>query len=79
MKASLVEHIQVCWDGVFRWGVADLKNGSLKSLLCKMGWGTAVYHIWKQRNDIRHGNIPRTEERIIVQVRWEVRSRIAAH
>jgi hypothetical protein len=29
-------------------------------------------------NDLLHGNIPRSEEVIVAQIKWEVRSRILA-
>jgi hypothetical protein len=38
----------------------------------------ACYHLWRQRNDLIHGNVPRSEEQIIAHIRWEVRSKIMA-
>jgi hypothetical protein len=38
--------------------------------------GAVVYHIWRQRNDIKHGNLVKTEEQVIKSVEWEIRSRV---
>jgi hypothetical protein len=37
-----------------------------------------VYHLWKQRNDLKHGNTPKSLEAIIARIRWEIRARIMA-
>jgi hypothetical protein len=47
-------------------------------LICKLSLGAVVYYLWKQRNVIKHGGAPSTEEHIVESVRWEVRSRILA-
>lgn len=44
------------WEEVQEWGVAELKQQSLKGILCKISLGAAVYHIWKQGNHIKYGN-----------------------
>jgi hypothetical protein len=35
-----------------------------------------MYHLWRQRNDIQHGNQPKTEERLMQRIVWDVRSQI---
>jgi hypothetical protein len=35
-----------------------------------------VYHLWRKRNDIQHGNQPKTEEKLMQGTVWDVRSRI---
>jgi hypothetical protein len=37
-----------------------------------------VYHLWKQRNDILHGNLARSEEAIVLQIKWQVWARLIA-
>jgi hypothetical protein len=66
------------WDRVADWGGAVLHGKSLKSSLGRLCFGAVVYHLWKQRNDLLHGNAPRTEEAIVAHIKWEVRSRILA-
>lgn len=52
----------------------DTKGKSLKVTLCKLAFETVVYHIWKQRNDIRHDNVLKIEEQILKGMHWEIRS-----
>lgn len=40
--------------------------------MCKLCWSAAVYHLWGQQNDIRHGKSPRAEEKLLKDVIWEV-------
>jgi hypothetical protein len=54
------------------------KKKNLKTSLCKLNSGATAYHLWKQRNDLLHGNTPKTEEAIVYKVRWEIRARIMA-
>jgi hypothetical protein len=25
-------------------------------VVCKLAWGASIYDIWRQRNDVKHGN-----------------------
>jgi hypothetical protein len=40
--------------------------------------GAVVYHLRMQRNNIKHGNQPRTEEKIVKRITWEIRARMIA-
>lgn len=42
--------------------------------MCKLVLGAVVYHLWKKRNDVRHGNILKSEEQILHRIDWEVRT-----
>jgi hypothetical protein len=33
-----------------------------------------VYHLWRQRNDVRFGNSLISEEKMIQKICWEVRN-----
>lgn len=66
------------WESVSEWSIAVLHGKGLKSSLGKLCFWACVYHLWKQRNALIHGKIPKTEEAIILQIKWEVRSRILA-
>jgi len=66
------------WDEVKDWGPKTLRGKSLKNCLGRLCFAAVVYHLWKQRNALLHGNNPRSEEDILAQIRWEVRARIMA-
>jgi len=66
------------WEEVERWSVSSLTGGSLWVNLCKLCLAASVYHLWKLRNDLCHCNTPRTEEAVVKQMKWEVRTRIMA-
>jgi hypothetical protein len=53
-------------------------NTILRAVLGRLCFGATVYHIWKQRNDLLHNNTPRTEEAILIRVRWEAQAKIVA-
>jgi hypothetical protein len=35
-----------------------------------------VYNILKLLNDLKHGNVPHTEDQILKRIDWEIRTRI---
>jgi hypothetical protein len=35
-----------------------------------------AYKLWSHRNDIKHGNSIKSEEKLVKQVIWEVRTRV---
>jgi hypothetical protein len=50
----------------------------MKENLCRLSLGAVVYHLWMQRNDLKLGNQPRTEEEIVKRIIWEIRARMIA-
>lgn len=56
------------WDDVLRWGLRMWAMKTLKATLFRLGWNATIYNVWKQRNNIRHGNQIITEEKIVVQI-----------
>jgi hypothetical protein len=60
MASCLVFNLVEGWEEVAQWCVVALKGDSLKTRLCKLSIGAAVYHLWKHRNDLIHGNTPST-------------------
>lgn len=44
--------------------------------MCKLCWSAAVYHLWGQQNDIRHGKSPRAEEKLLKDVIWDIKHRV---
>jgi hypothetical protein len=73
----LITNVEVEWDKVAAWS-AVLKGKGLWNNLCKLYLGATVYNLWRQRNDLVHDNVPRTEESIVACIRWEVRSKMMA-
>ncbi|XP_062173706.1 uncharacterized protein LOC133879186 [Alnus glutinosa] len=66
------------WESVAEWSVVVLHGKGLKFNLGKLCFGAFVYQLWKQRNAFLHGRIPKSEEAIIMQIKWEVKSRTLA-
>ncbi len=60
------------------WGISNFHGKSLQACLGRLCFGSVMYHLWKHRNDLEHGNIPRLEEAILVQVFWDVHTRLLA-
>lgn len=76
MKKGLLPNIPTVWEEIMSQGIREQRNKSLKPLACKLAWGAAVYNIWRQRNDVKHGNQIRTEEKVTQNIGWEVRNRV---
>lgn len=70
-----MDEVHTYWGIVLCWGLKSWKN-NLKSTLCRLGWEATIYHIWKQRNNIRHDGQVYTEEKIVSQIRWEDRTKL---
>jgi hypothetical protein len=62
MASCLVTNPVETWEEVVNWSIFNLKIDCLKTRLCILCLGAAVYQIWKHRNDILNGNIPSSEE-----------------
>ncbi|XP_062147964.1 uncharacterized protein LOC133856896 [Alnus glutinosa] len=77
VMTCLITNVEVEWDKVAAWS-AVLKGKGLWNNLCKLCLGATVYNLWRQRNDLVHNNVPRTEENIVACIRWEVRSKMMA-
>jgi hypothetical protein len=78
MAACSYDDPPLFWDSIVEWSTAMLHGKNLRSCLGRLCLGAVVYHIWKQRNDLQHGNTPRTEEALVANILWEVRSRVLA-
>jgi hypothetical protein len=61
---------------VENWSIKELRSDCLKSRLCRLFLGAAVYHLWKHRNGILHENSLSYEEQIVAKIKWDVRARI---
>ncbi|XP_062161853.1 uncharacterized protein LOC133868855 [Alnus glutinosa] len=69
---------EIEWEKVKDWYEAKFIGRSLMANLCRLFLVASIYHLWKLRNDLCHGNTPRTEEVVVKNIRWEVRTRVMA-
>jgi hypothetical protein len=66
----------VLWDDVLSLGLQQWKKKTLLATLCRLTFGASIYHIWRTRNDIRHGGSPCTEEQLLQKIQADVRLRV---
>jgi hypothetical protein len=66
------------WSSIGSWSAECWKGRNLQATICKLCFGATIYHLWRHRNDLSHGNVPRSEEKLIQQIKWDVRSRLVA-
>jgi hypothetical protein len=78
MADCLVLDPPVDWEDIGSWSEVHLKGRSVHATICRLCFGATIYHLWRHRNDLLHGNTPRSEELLVQQVKWEVRSRLIA-
>jgi hypothetical protein len=64
------------WGDVVDWGNSMLQGKTLKTCLDRLCFGAVIYHIWRHRNDLQHGNTPKSEEVIVATIKWVVQSRV---
>jgi hypothetical protein len=55
-----------------------LRGRSLIAIICKLCFGASVYHLWRHRNNLLHGNTLSPEDSIVLQVKNDVRLRLIA-
>lgn len=41
-------------EDILARGLQDWKKKSMAAIVCKLSWNSAVYHLWRLRNAIRH-------------------------
>lgn len=66
----------VDWDEVVKLGMRKWNKKSLNANICRLVLSSTVYNIWRNRNEIKHGNHPKTEEHILQKIFWEVRTSV---
>ena len=52
------------------------EGSQFKSVICKIAWASAVYHIWLQRNYREFNCLIKSEESKIQAIKWDVKSRV---
>jgi hypothetical protein len=76
MEACLISDPKLIWDDVSAWSSSAWKGKSFAATVCKLSLAATVYHLWRRRNDLLHGNPPRSEEALASQVKREVRIKL---
>jgi hypothetical protein len=61
---------------VIRLGCSKWNKKTMSATLCRLVLCSTVYHLWRNRNDIKHNGISKTEDQLMKLIIWEVRSRI---
>ncbi|GLT52885.1 hypothetical protein SLA2020_261960 [Shorea laevis] len=74
MKLCGLDDPPTCWEDVIEEGMQHWRKKILKAYVCRLALGSTVYHIWKNRNELKHGTHPLSEDHIIQRIKWEVRS-----
>jgi hypothetical protein len=79
MKDCLIRDPPIEWDSLVNWCNSHLRGRSLIAIICKLCFGASVYHLWRHRNALLHGNTLSSEDTIVLQVKRDVRLRLLAH
>ena len=64
------------WEDIIDWGINHWGKKTLSASLYKLVFGASIYHIWRTRNEIRHGGSPLSEDQILQKIHVDVRSRV---
>jgi hypothetical protein len=67
MSLCLIQNPCVEWNDIVNW-FYKMEGCSLQVLICKLCLAAVVYHLWCLRNDLCHGNTPRTEEALVARI-----------
>jgi hypothetical protein len=76
MSACLFTDIPSEWEKVITYSIATLQGKGLHANLCKLCLGACIYHLWQQINALVHNNNLNTEETMVKQIKWKVRTQI---
>jgi hypothetical protein len=68
----------VSWNSIVQWSMVSMKGKKLQAIARKLCFAAAVYNLWLNKNALLHGRTPKTEDGILIKIRWEVKSRLIA-
>jgi hypothetical protein len=77
MQRCNIDNLDLEWSNVLDVGCGQWKTKRMWSVLCRLVLNSAVYHLWRARNEIKHHGRPKTEEQVIWLIYWDIRSRIS--
>jgi hypothetical protein len=69
MELGDLEAPPICWATIVDVEKQEWRKKVLKFFVCRLAFGAAVYHIWRTRNDLRHGNSPFSEVQILQRIK----------
>jgi hypothetical protein len=64
------------WDDMISVGCSDWKEKTCLGTICRLILSSTVYSIGRERNEIKFGDQPKTEEQILKIIFWEIRYRV---
>lgn len=65
----------ISWNDVVSLGFQKWRSKTTKAYLCRLVFGSTIYNIWRNRNTLKHENNPWSQEKVLKQIKWEVRIR----
>jgi hypothetical protein len=65
------------WQSLLDDGCKHWKKKTLAGILCRLVFSSAVYNIWRARNEIKFHGHPKSEEQILKLIFWEVHIRMS--
>jgi hypothetical protein len=77
MQRCNIDNPDLDWSNVLDVGCRQWKTKRLWGVLCRLVLNSAVYHLWRARNEIKHHGHSKTEEQVLRLICWDIRSRIS--
>jgi hypothetical protein len=62
------------WEGVVIEGLKNWRNKVFRAFVCRLAFGSPVYHLWWNRNAIKHANHPLSEDKLLQKIKWDTRA-----
>jgi hypothetical protein len=76
LKKTPIPNPPIHCSDIMRMSVKERKNKSSKAVICKLSLSSAVYYLWRQKNDTRHGSPPKSGEKMLQEVLWSVKTEL---
>jgi len=76
MQKCIQASIPTDLGGYLKESIREWQGKGFKDVVCKLAWCSAVYNIWRHRNDVKYGHKANAKEKMLQKVCWEVRTRI---
>ena len=65
------------WADVISTVIQHWQKKTMLASLCCLVFGATIYNLWRNCNEIRHGGLPLTEEKLEQKIHRELRTRVA--
>lgn len=60
--------IPIEWNDILSKGVRKWKAKNLRAVICNLAWGSAVYNLWRLRNDAKFWNQTISQEKMLQKI-----------